>query len=674
MAPIYLAQKTTNPSSGPNIFKAKGITGYIPSTLSSLSVVGLPHVRELAYDGYFRNIDAFLYATSVQRTVFCDVGGYSQFQAREPIDIDHPDVSYVSRVILKPDQETPFMNKIGAFSKEVSGKITVFKVKKPDAKTLQGLINTCSENFASGPDSVTPAGYNGFLFIRDCISEFLATHSYSAFCDKDLGQPGTSEISSLRHIKRPLSTKVLTLARKDRKLFIGDNPCYTFDDDNAPEDSGELAKWLEKEDKLYHAVVIANPKGAVLKAKPSPSKTNNNFGPSSSIPKMSGLAFPYFAGMNTPDSMVFKDITTQHFLRLLGGSPSQVQKAYLALRRGFNSLSTTQEGKELAHMCVGVKLALQAQARLFIIHDGIYRGFCLLGIGFTIIDGASNWPVLDADSLIADLSSFNPHLEGLTGLLEKLNQLSSEQRGEDDIYEKDDLASANDVIEALGKLKIGDDDDEATEIVKELNSMLRKLQFFEPSSFRRIQPQTLTTFLEVILAKPSKEKILSLPFKFTTIDAPYKDPLYRQLAIFGVEGPSPWNASGAELRLEYAVEPEEIPVVGSSAIAKKRRVEKIPSSIPNVLIFSPKPIMVAWKDWKKVIEKKAVRMDVKERAKGYRCMMIQDEKTREDIWGLMVDAVTLLGKTVVPKMDDKTGKGKKRDTEVSTYDDLLAMF
>jgi hypothetical protein len=676
MAPIYLAQKSQANGSGPNIFKARGVNGYIPSTLSSLATVGLPHVRELAYDGYFRNIDAFLFATVIQSKVFCNAPGFTQtFSARTPIDIDHPDVSYSSKIILKPDQIDPVMNKIGAFAKEVNGKTLVFKVKKPDPKILDGLVRTCSDNFSAGPDSVTPIGYRAFIFIRDCISEFLAVHSYSAFSDKDLSKEGTSELTMLQHKKRVIPVGTYNMEKKARLEYTGPHNRYTLDGDLDPEEGADADKFWSSKDATQFGVIIGNPGGVVLKAKPSPSVTSNNFGPSSGIPVSPGLAFPYFPGMNTPDALIFKDITSSHFMRLLGRSPNEIQQAYLQLRRGFNSLATTQEGKMLAHMLAGIRLALQSQARLYVIYDGIYRGFCLLGAGFTIVDGAHAQTSLDYEILQKDLVSFNPHSEGLAGLLEALNLLAEEKRGQEDVYLAENLSTPKMIIDALEKLKLEDEDDDTAEEVKQINASIRKLQFHDPNTFRRLQPQHVEELLENIALYVPKDMVPKLPFKFTTYDAPYMDSLYRCLAQFGVEAPSPWNASGAEIRLEgTSIEAEES--IESPMVSKKRKVEKEDptSNVPACLIYSPKPVIVAWKDWKRVIERKAVKMDMKERARGYRCMVITDAETKKDHWAGLCKVAEDCSKEKKKMVVDKKDKGKKRATDIATYDDLLNMF
>jgi len=682
MAPIYLAQKSSNPNSGPNILKARGIAGYIPSTLSSLATVGIPHAHEIAFDGYYRNVDAFIAATCTKERVWCDAQGYTNnFRSTRPLNFGSVDIAYVPKVPAQPVQEEMFKTRISASSTNRTGKTLVYTIKNPTDDTLKGLIATCNESFSSGPDAVTPIGYRAFLFIRDVISEFLATHTYAAFSEQDLSKEGSATLSALVSAKRDNPGSMYSVTKKSRWEYAGCNPDKELLHadmlgDEEPDDEELADKWGKKVDKNHNGILITNVRSAVLKAKPSPSVPTNNFGPATSVPQMPGLAFPYIAGMNTPDPLIFKTTVATFFLRLLGTDTAKIQQSYVSLRRGFNSLSTTEIGKVLAHVLVGIKLAMESQARLYVIFDAEYRGFCLLGGGFTIVDGAQGMVPLEPELLRKDLACFNPHLLGLDGIVEALNELM--QKGcvvRDDIFQVEDVDTEVKLIDALASISIGEDVDVKDTEVK-LNRFLKFVCFDPETQYTRIDPQSISELITSLETHLAGGIVPIRSCKFSTWDAPYKNAVFRILGRFGTEAPSPWNASGSEIsilpgtNIQTTHDAEE----GSSTKRRKLLSESDLVNKPSSLIFAPKPVIVAWKDWEKVFEKKCVKMDMKERARQYRCCEVKADKMVLEIWKGLVGIGELAKDKVEKKKNDK-GKGKARETaEMKSIDDLLAFF
>jgi len=671
MAPVYLAQKEASSSSGPNVFKTRGIAGFIPSTVTSLTVVGLPRVRELAFDGYYRNIDAFMFATRSKARVFCDLKGFtSNFTASTPIDIPHPDVAYASSVTMKSDEEEKFRGIVKAYSMQKVGKTTVFNLRKPGPSTLSNLISTCSNAFSAGANSVTPLGYKAYLFVRDCVSEFLATHSYSAFTDYNMDNAGPSEMLGLKSIKRENPIAVHTLSsKKMRSDYQSPTYHYSLDDDDEPDTEEAREAWGRQKEDSHYGIKITNSAGIVLRAKPSPHKSSNNFGPVSSMPKMGGIAFPYFLGMNTPDPLMHKIMVSQFFIRLLGSDSKSVTSNYIALRRGFNSLATTDVGKSLAHMLAGIKLALDTQSRLYVIYDDEYRGFCLLGKGFQVIHEGQVFSAQTEEELQKDLSSFNTHAKGLAGVLEALNKLSMEELSKSDLLEAKDIDDPSKLVAVLNELRVNEEADSFEDWEKEINASLKLLQFYPASKFHKIHPDSTLDLINTIREYTPTGKVPDFPFRFTKWNAAYMSSLYRCLAAFGTEAPSPWNNSGAEITLAEDKEKDE-GTTSKSGQKRKRDADK-EEVIPGMLIFSPKLIELAHKDWTRVIEKSAVKMDMKERAKGYRCMTVVDEEKRKGLWKALKEMIVSVPGS--GSKDNKNNKGKGREVE-SKFSDAKAFL
>jgi hypothetical protein len=171
----------------------------------------------------------------------------------------------------------------------------------------------------------------------------------------------------------------------------------------------------------------------------------------------------------------------------------------------------------------------------------------------------------------------------------------------------------------------------------------------------------------------SGDVVKVVPCKFSTYDAPYSNMIFRILARFGTEAPSPWNGSGSEIAITPGSETEAaVEAEGSSRKKQKLSSEGLYKNMPSALIFAPKPIVVAFKDWERVMEKKCVKMDMKERARQYRCCEVKAETMVKEIWK---ELVALGG--VIKDKEPKKDKGKqkaKATVEMKSVDDMLAFF
>jgi len=202
MAPIYLAKKTATTTKGPNIFVSKGITGYAPSTISSLAIIGLPHERQVAYGAYVQNIDAFIYATAKKDRVFTGRDGFPGFTMPKVFDRVLPTVIFAPAFNVNPDMEDGIQKKLGPGTvKNKIGKRTVFNVQRPSDTILQMMIDNQDPEFAAGDEAITPMGYRAAQFLTHAISGFLATHTYAAFRTESVREEGPMEVRLLADTK-----------------------------------------------------------------------------------------------------------------------------------------------------------------------------------------------------------------------------------------------------------------------------------------------------------------------------------------------------------------------------------------------------------------------------------------------------------------------------------------
>lgn len=680
MAPIYLAKHVQNTFNGPSLFRERGIMGLVPGKLSELAIVGIPAEREFAYDGYYRNIDAFLYATATKEKVWCHLPGFtSDFQITPSIRFLLPPIAFVPSFAVSSDGEDKLVQKLGrGTSKGKVGKTVVYNITREVGKDeLDKLIINSSDSYASGPDTVTPIGLRAGRFIQTIISAFLATHTYSAFPREVKGNQGTAEIRVIRFadLKRtdgPAS--VYTLGSKKARLgYVRDWASLPEVEEEPDAETEEGRKAWEASDKKYHGIEISNPSEAIYRAKPSPGEYRNNYGPSTAIPNSPGLVFPYFEGCNVPDPTFVKSIISTFFIRLLGDNSETVKKNFIDIRRGVNSVSTTKVGMEMAHMLAGIKLALDAQCRVFMVHDNEYRGFVLLGTGFSIFDGTSMHAPVSYERLLVDLAAMDPHQAGMQKVGECINLLADggclSNFSEESVVINEYRSVAR-LTELLGKIVIPKGNEDHEETLRELNKALRMLDFNEKDTWE-INPQNLVRFLECYRDQDARV-IESLPMKFLDWNTDYTDPLLRCLLAFGLEAPSAWNNTGVEFLLRYDMDSDEEET--ASGGKRKASEDSVYGNMPKELLVARKPVLMAYRDWKMVIEKKAVKMNMKERAKEYRLMSVKNEQDRKKIWSGFMGLVE-----VGRKLSEKAGPSQKKKAKVveaasKNIDSFLADF
>jgi hypothetical protein len=459
--------------------------------------------------------------------------------------------------------------------------------------------------------------------------------------------------------------------KKQRYEYIRDWSALPEEEEEPDAETEEGRKSLEGKDGKYHGIDITNPSEAIYRAKPSPFEFSHNFGPSTGIPNSPGLVFPYFEGCNPPDPIFVKSMISTFFIRLLGETSEEVKSGFVKIRRGVNSLSTTSTGMIIAHMLAGIKLALDAQCRVYMVHDSEYRGFALLGTGFSIFDGTSMYSPVAYEKLLVDLAAMDPHQAGLQTVGECINDLADKGCISHHTAESIDIMefrSNNKIIELLGRIVIPKGNDDHDETLKKLNKALKMLDFNE-EKYWEIAPQTLIKFL-LTFRDQNKAAIECLPLRFVDWNTEYSNLLIRCLLAFGSEAPSVWNTTGTEFILDGDTAKED-----TTGKGKRKMGEFDPyANMPKELLVARKPIMVAYKDWMKVIEKNAVKMNLKERAKEYRLMNVRAEDTRKETW-IGLQGLVEVGKRLAGEVATITREKKQKKVEAPVdVDSFLADF
>jgi hypothetical protein len=257
--------------------------------------------------------------------------------------------------------------------------------------------------------------------------------------------------------------------------------------------------------------------------------------------------------------------------------------------------------------------------------------------------------VVPYETLLSDIEYMDPHRSAVSKLLESIGaiEMKGGLSGAEDI--PDDLNSVEDVISLLHRIKITTD--QMPKVEKDLDSVNRCLHAlnFSSSKPRVSSPDNIKVALDRFISNSSD--MVMEHFVFTRWNADYDDHIFRSLMIFGHEAPSPWNNQGTE----FSFKAKDVPSAESVGSSKRKMETSFFHDLPDSLLFATKPIEQAVVDWKKVLEKSAVKMNLKERARDFRCITVRDEKLRKEIWKKMgVTSAFLEGKY------GKGDKGKKR--------------
>lgn len=182
MAPVYLAERLTSNTNVPSLFAARGIYNYAPSTLSAISPSAIPTAHQLFYDIYYKNIDAYLFATSRNSAVWCHLDGYTANYSEDgDIGLIAPPIHFLPSVKVPKDEMETFGRRLNSMGMTMRGNAPVYHLPPPSPARLAYLMANALPFFASGPDALTPHGFFAFNFTRSVIIGSLKTHSYAAF-------------------------------------------------------------------------------------------------------------------------------------------------------------------------------------------------------------------------------------------------------------------------------------------------------------------------------------------------------------------------------------------------------------------------------------------------------------------------------------------------------------
>jgi hypothetical protein len=656
MAPIYTARHVSASDRTIPLFSLRGLTNYAPTTASLCGIAGVPLERQVAYTQYTANIAHFITASAAGKSVTIANNPLGPVKLRRSLPLLAPPVHFTLQKEISHDQSEKLIRLLGAgAAKTISGKTTIFQAPSLDDDTLSKVLPLASSHFNAGRDAVNPMGLRAYWFITGLFAELLRVHSYAAFSSES--KESIVELTALLGSKTDASYHAFDddddpRARDAYSRYLYDRAISDAERGMNVDESPEVAAM---KDHLRGTKGYLRMSGddAVSIARP-PRNPVVNVGSSAQVPESPGILFPYFHGLLQPDQQSLMKFVHSHAFLLLGSTVQECQDNYALLRRGFNSLSTTDVGMALSHLGLGLEIALQTQGRCFAICDSNrYQGFALLGSRLAVFDSTKWVRSAEADILRDDLSVIDPHIASVRGLVSMFGELTAKEVYQGPPVTEATFSEPRNLIEVFDGIRLDSIGDQE----KEMNRLVRGLNYMGGGYLAR-NPQVLCEVLETLFSDAVVE--LDRPTYISSIRAPLGARSYRLLSHFGPEAPSLWNERGQE----YECKAREVP----QTTGTKRKIGEMDmfANLPSRLLVTPKPLEIAVKDMERVIDKGCVRMDLKERAGRNRNMSIEAEKTRKDIWKVLVGGLHDTG-----NKKRKVADAAKGDEKVG-FDDALA--
>jgi len=327
------------------------------------------------------------------------------------------------------------------------------------------------------------------------------------------------------------------------------------------------------------------------------------------------------------------------FLNSLGDTKEKAIAGYEAWQKGYEKWYKTDAGKIIGHIFLGIKLALQSRARLFLLKpSGRYAGFVLLGHKFSIgINGKIVEP--DTAARLAKLAlNLDLHSKALTDICKLLSGLSTQ--GLADVKEEitpGEIKSARQLWREV--LRREECEGEQWEKLCELWNKLHFEESFWPMSHNSIAKAISMIYDEKIEIPDD----LPLYLPGDLLYSPSRT--VKMLATFGPMAPSFIDQKGTEIAVHTESGIDAAAVVDPNT--GKRAME--------VILVSGKKLEAAINDFDNMTKKRRIRQNFAERAAGFRTIKFNGD-ARDLIW----NAIKTMPK---PKVAESKKRGREEGDE-----------
>jgi len=609
MSLIYYSSKLAAKAVQAPEFVTREITGQTTARAGDCVIIGFPHVKQLAYDEYRSNICAFLFATAKQQRIACDATYYSP-QLDSSLFLPLPLPSLVvapNEPILNEDARTDFLKALKVQAEVIryinQPMYLIHNISIAALKTLPP-VNTIA---ASPPNATSLFGLKQYLITVKAVSLFLATHSYPAFSaedDDDSIYEDHSHIASSKPLK-PIAT--LRFNPDDSKITKEEETIFAVD-----------APFAEDDESWVRAKVTMRAANSVTVAKPAPLRPSINYGPPNEVPYLPGYVFPYFQNMMEPALGVLKSTFSSLFMNLLGDSQEKLEAGWRDWARGAGYWYKTEQGMVMFHILQLIRIALDAQARLFlIISNGRYLGAAILGAKFTIFKGGEAIRPGTNDQVQLRVQELDEHGKALTKICEVLSGLDIR----DEIISTQTITprqirGTRHLFEEIQRREKAEGSD-----LEELTEQLGRLNFVE--NYHTFHLDKITELMRRLAL--SEEYSSPAPMHLPPAHIYDQSLEFNILSVFGPMAPSFVDQRGTEYPIP----------TGPSAPDPLSVVDPVTGKRPlDFILISGKKLTTAVNDLVHVRKQRKIRQNPMERAAGYRTIKFTGNG-RSQIWDMM---------------------------------------
>lgn len=633
---VLLAKPSPGGTKVDPVFQARGRSDLTKAPVSSVPVVGMPGHRLSNYAVYRYFIAAWMQATITQKSIKAGLGNPIYFKCNLPSDQFLP-FPYPPMVASFPkttsiDQVTALAAECGGRVDKFGGKSTIF-VDKGSFAVYQKLVGHVDSELGTrvgGRGGISSLeGIQGFRAALMIVSAFLKTHVYPSIIAplEDGATPfyaflsGESTAESWVVDNEEQAKKYFRTAEGDRKDFT----VRSKKKGETVPDTMNTHFW------------------DYTKARPSP-KDFPFFGGVADVPFLHGIPFPYFNGLLEPDFSVVPSVMANTFLHAMGSDNASALRFLDVLRKGNALWAASYEGQALGHLIMGIKIALDCQARLFpVIESESYLGFVLLGVDYEVRVGDTVFQPQSPENLKLALEKFSDRVQ----LLDKVKVLVETLPSLDD----DEMLPELDLSEIRSPRKIRNyivnhkAFEEGSETMTDIIRLLRGIHFPEP--YWRLSAENIVKALSFLRADEF-EMADDVPM-FVTDNFFVDKAVWSILPVFGASAPS---------FLQYSGTAWEIPGPdgndAASIMVKVGKGEKKKDAMAmSTLYVSVKPLAAAVRDMLSMSTTWRV-LQSQERSGASKNIALSGEE-RNTVW----DGLKLLRRAIeVPKAEGSKGKGR----------------
>jgi hypothetical protein len=525
--------------------------------------------------------------------------------------------------------------------KRKTGKTSMFLIRNPTRELAAKLYQTSAVQINPGPDYVTPQALHTFFILVDIASEFLATNTYPAWLSKESKDQHQEADLFFAHTVDTATSAIPSVSYFPRK-----------EDAEEEEDEQEEIE-VDEESVEIRRLTFGDLREAVLVAKPSPLPLSYNTGPPAEVPSLPGLAFPYFDRMNIPDLTTIRSILSKFFFRCLGATSTEQMQQFRSMKVPLEHLVKTSQGGVLAHIFVGIQLALETQTRLYVVMRGSdYCGFILLGACFRVIIDNLEYGWVDPESLQKEVAKMSAHAWAIEELAKLLSGCKLDATKRTRAVTVESLSSSLKLWDAI-EARVFDAD-----TGDKISERLGLVSFTR--SYMEVNAENIAWALRMMTIDQAKPLEDPQPLYVSPLFKLYGDRIFKVLCCFGPDSFSFINASGSTFHIGEVFDKDP-----------NNKLDNRGNRALPIILVARKSVQVAYQDMRRVLKEGSIIIDLKERAGKNRCLVMQ---------GARRDAVY---KALSSAIHEFQGAGSKRKNggdeapaakKARTADDILDEF